>query len=262
MLIGLGTIITGVLTIYPFLAVTQRVNTKMLVMEGWVHTFAAQGAMTELKNGGYDRIIVTGGPVRGNGGYTTDYDTSAHVGAGQLKALGVPASHVQMVPSHTLGRDRTYHSAVALREWLVAHEIKLASINVVTESVHARRTRLLFSEALGPAVKVGIIAVPDPDYDANHWWKYSEGVRDVIGEAIAYVYARLFFHPPPPAASPAGPANTATSNNPCRVRFTSEMVHANGLASSDFIAAADCMLSRTGRSSFALSQFKKHQPPT
>ena len=68
-------------------------------------------------------------------------------------------------------------------------------INVVTEDVHARRTRLLFQEALGPDVKVGIIAVPSPEYEARHWWRYSEGVREVIGESIAYVYARFLFWP-------------------------------------------------------------------
>jgi hypothetical protein len=66
---------------------------------------------------------------------------------------------------------------------------------VVKEDAHARRTRLLFPKALGPDVEVGIIAVQTPDYDPKRWWRYSEGVRDVIGESIAYVYARFFFWP-------------------------------------------------------------------
>ena len=70
------------------------------------------------------------------------------------------------------------------------------SINVVTEDVHARRTRLLFQKALGNDVAVGIISVPNPDYDARHWWRYSEGVKDVFAESVAYIYARLlFFYP-------------------------------------------------------------------
>lgn len=76
----------------------------------------------------------------------------------------------------------------------------VGSLNVVTENTHARRTRFLFQEAFGKNVKVGIIAVPNPDYDASYWWRYSEGVREVISEAIAYVYARLFFHPSAPTA--------------------------------------------------------------
>jgi hypothetical protein len=70
------------------------------------------------------------------------------------------------------------------------------SINVMTADVHARRTSLLFHEAFGDGVTVGIIAVPNPDYDSRRWWRYSEGVREVIGESIAYGYARFLFAPP------------------------------------------------------------------
>jgi uncharacterized SAM-binding protein YcdF (DUF218 family) len=73
--------------------------------------------------------------------------------------------------------------------------MSVSSINVVTENVHARRTRLLFQKAFGGDVRVGVIAVPNPDYEPGHWWRYSEGVKDVLSEAIAYIYARLFFHP-------------------------------------------------------------------
>jgi len=40
--------------------------------------------------------------------------------------------------------------------------------------------------------------VPDPDYDPKRWWRYSEGVREVLGESIAWFYAAFFFHPEPP----------------------------------------------------------------
>ena len=97
-----------------------------------------------------------------------------------------------MVPSHVMGRDRTYSAAVALRDWFHEHHVALRSFNVLTEDAHARRTRLLFEQAFGPTVKVGIISVPNPDYAPRRWWLYSEGVREVIGETIAYCYARIF----------------------------------------------------------------------
>ncbi|MGZ5507333.1 MAG: hypothetical protein ACXWKH_13220, partial [Limisphaerales bacterium] len=53
----------------------------------------------------------------------------------------------------------------------------------------------LVREAFGNDVKVGIISVPSPDYDADHWWRYSEGVREVLDETIAYIYAKFFFWP-------------------------------------------------------------------
>jgi hypothetical protein len=82
-----------------------------------------------------------------------------------------------------------------LREWFLEHHLTVTKFNLLTEDVHARRSRLLFQEAFGRSATVGIIAVPDPDYEAKRWWRYSQGVREILGETIAYVYARFFFWP-------------------------------------------------------------------
>jgi len=105
---------------------------------------------------------------------------------------------VQMVPSHVSGRDRTYSSALALREYFQTNGLAVKSFNVLTEDVHARRTWMLFQKAFGKETAVGIISVPDPDYDPAHWWRYSEGVREILGESIAWLYAEFLFHPEPP----------------------------------------------------------------
>ena len=180
---------------FPYLAVTDRVSADVLVVEGWVHPYAIQAGVEEFKMGSYQRIFTTGGPVVGKGGYINDYQTSASVGADLLKHAGAPAELVQMVPSHVIGRDRTYSSAIALRDWLREHDVEVRSLNIVTEGAHARRTRLLFEKALGPGVAVGVIAASSPDFNAKRWWRYSEGVEDVIDQSVAYVYARFFFLP-------------------------------------------------------------------
>ena len=59
-------------------------------------------------------------------------------------------------------------------------------------------TWILFQKAFGPEVRVGIIAAPDPEYDPTHWWRYSEGVREILGESIAWCYAAILFHPDNP----------------------------------------------------------------
>lgn len=191
------------LNVYPFLAVTAREPADYLAVEGWVHDYAIRVAASEFSTGRYRRVFSTGGPVQGMGGYQNDYSTAASVGAGRLRNAGVPAALVQMVPSRTSARDRTFGSAVALRDWLRDQHITIRRLNVVTEDAHARRTRLLFQEAFGESVAIGIIAVPNPDYDAHHWWRYSEGVRSVLGESIAYLYAKFFFHLPAASAEEA-----------------------------------------------------------
>jgi hypothetical protein len=183
------------LNVHPFLAVTHRTNTNILVVEGWIQRYAIRGGAEEFKTGSYERIFTTGGPENGNGGYTNDYNTSASVGAEILKKFGVPDDLVQMVPSRVIARERTYSSAIALRDWFREHNTPVHSINVLTEGAHARRTRLLYQKAFGRNVTVGIIAVSNPDYNPTQWWRYSDGVREVIGESIAYIYARFFFYP-------------------------------------------------------------------
>jgi uncharacterized SAM-binding protein YcdF (DUF218 family) len=183
------------LNIHPFLAVTKRVNTNTLVMEGWVHEFAARAAANEFRTGTYQLIYVTGEPVTGSGEYTLDSRTDAYVGAGLLRRNGIPEELLQRVPRRAVDRDRTYASAVELKNWFREHNIIVHGVNIVTEGAHARRTRLLFQEAFGKDVAIGIIAAPNPEYDARHWWRYSEGVREVIGETVAYIYAKFFYYP-------------------------------------------------------------------
>jgi len=185
--------------VYPFLATTHRVNADILVVEGWINEHAIRAAVKEFQSNHYQRVFTTGGPVMGSGGYINDFYTSASVGADLLKKWGLPDERLQMVPSRVMDRDRTYGSAVALRNWFRDHNMAVSGIDVVTEDVHARRTRLLFEKALGKNVVVGIIAVPNPDYDWRRWWWYSEAVKGVGSEALAYAYARLFFYPSEPS---------------------------------------------------------------
>lgn len=184
--------------VYPFLAITHRANANILVVEGWIHEYGIRAAVKEFRSNHYEHVFATGGPVVGSGGYINDFYTSASVGADLLKKCGLPDQRVQMVPSRVMDRDRTYGSAVALRNWFRDHNMAVSSIDVVTEDLHARRTRLLFQKALGDKVAVGVIAIPNPDYDAKRWWRYSAGLKEVVSEAAAYVYARLLFYPSEP----------------------------------------------------------------
>ena len=191
-------VVTGLLAIsgiYPFLAITDRTAADLLAVEGWIDDYAVRAATVEFRTGGYHDAFATGGPVHGIGTYINDYSTAASITAQRLKREGLPAEHVHMAPSRVSSRDRTYASAVALRDWMKAHRFTVTRLNVITEDVHARRTRLLFQKAFGPGVTVGVIAVPNPDYDPQRWWACSEGVRDVLSESISYLYARFFFFP-------------------------------------------------------------------
>ncbi len=179
-------------TIGPFLAVTDRAVSETLVVEGWISVHRAAGE--EFSGGAYHQLFTTGGPWSSTS--ADERKTWAWVGAERLKAVGIPAGVVYAVPCPRTTRDRTYQSAVALRDWRRVHDAHFTSMNIVTEGVHARRTRLLFEKAFGKEVAVGIVSIPTRDYDVKRWWLSSAGVRDVVGETLAYLYARFVFSRP------------------------------------------------------------------
>jgi uncharacterized SAM-binding protein YcdF (DUF218 family) len=194
-------------TIYPWLAITKRAPGEYLVVEGWLHGDGFDQAKAEFKRGNY-RKILTSGCRATDGSRTETKVTYADWGAERLRNLGISSDLVEPVPCWVERKDRTYHSALAIKKWFQDHQLSPKAINVVSLGPHARRTRLLFQEAFGSDVTVGVIATPDDAYDPLHWWRSSEGVREVVGEGLAYVYARIFFRPGAADTSQPGTAVT------------------------------------------------------
>lgn len=182
-------------TLHPFFARTAPVDANVLVVEGWIPDYAMEAAKEEFERGDYQKLYVVGGPLQ-RGSPLAKYKTYAELGAACLKEQGLSSKAVQAVPSPIVRQDRTYTAGLVLRDWMIDEGTLPTGLNLVTHGVHARRSRLLFQMAFGDNVEIGIIAIPSRDYDPDHWWRYSEGVREVIGEMIAYVYARLLFSPP------------------------------------------------------------------
>ena len=189
--------LVGVLGIGPFLAVTDSVPGGVLVVEGWVPDYIAETAIAEFKQHHYDKLLVTGIPLQ-QGAPLSEYKNYAQLGAATLMKLGMSTNDVQAVPTGPTRRDRTYAMALSLKQWLREHDPACTKVNLITGGPHARRSRLMFQKALGNGVLVGVISVPADDYDERHWWHASQGVRGIIGESLAYAYARLLFYPPQP----------------------------------------------------------------
>jgi hypothetical protein len=177
---------------YPFLAVSDIPRGGILVAEGWLPDYALMAVKDEFNRHHYDAVYSTGGPLE-RGAFLSRYKTYAELGAATLIALGLPANKVYAVPSPRVPRDRTYTSAVVLQRWLEIHNLKPTFLTVVTMGPHARRTRLCFQKAFGDTAVVSVLALASVDYDEQHWWRTSDGVRSVIAEVIAYCYIRVAF---------------------------------------------------------------------
>ncbi len=179
--------------IYPFLAVDAPVSARVMVVEGWIPMSALKVAADRFRSEEYDMICTVGGWSPGEPHDLLKND--AMIVADQLMEMGLPPAQIFAVPSGDPQRDRTYTSARVLRNWFQDRGGLPAALNVVTEGAHSRRSQLLFEEAFGGTVAVGVISVPVRSYDVRHWWRYSEGVKEVLSEGAAYLYARFLFRP-------------------------------------------------------------------
>ena len=191
---GLGLTLLFLCRTYPFLAVNQPLPTDVMVLESWVSDDILELAVQEFRHGHYRLLLATGSKVQ-QGKYTLPFETYPEMTVAALKKLGLSDRQAIAVPAPTVQKDRTYHSALALRAWLTENEKDLKSLNVVTHACHARRTRLLFEKAIPGQPAIGVIAFDGVEYNAGNWWRCSAGVRDAVGELVAYAYARLLFRP-------------------------------------------------------------------
>ena len=176
--------------IHGFLAPNTPIKADILVVEGWVADYALKNAIKEFERGGYQKLITTGTPLA-KGYYLSQYKTTAELAAATLLALGFDSDKLVAIPAPDVARNRTAASAIALREWIAQSQFKIKSINLYSSDVHARRSWLIFKQVFAPKIKVGVIAVAPDNYNPKQWWISSAGVRSIISEAIAYLYARV-----------------------------------------------------------------------
>jgi serine O-acetyltransferase len=182
----------GVRGMFPLLAVSCPTRTGIMVVEGWIHTMSIPQVVQEYAASQYEAVVVVNaiydtGDKWTSGRYEADYLTNSFI------RLGIPSSRMHLVTCDVVQKDRTYHSALAVKEWLRRNGASVKTVDVVTIGSHARRSRLLFENAFEGKVDIGVIALDEKKYDPGHWWRSSEGVREVLFEGVAYLYVRFFF---------------------------------------------------------------------
>ena len=179
-------VLVFVLGINDFLAINRRVDGNILVVEGWIWRSAAmREAMDEFNRGRYAWLVTLGAPAEG----ATDRTSSAELAAGRLRELGVDESRIVMLAVPWVERHQTYTSAVTLRNWLISSKTETTGVNVFTLGAHARKSLVLFRRALGPEMKVGVIAGTEDTYDTQRWWLSARGTYVVARKVLGYLYA-------------------------------------------------------------------------
>ena len=193
MVLGL-VLVSMILFIHSFLAPIKPVEGSVLVVVGQFPDYSLKEIKDQFEEGHY-KLLVTVGRKYTTGHPMAQYKSAADWTASRLNAQGVLLGKIIPIAITIYPRkDRTYYKALAVQKRLKKAGFAQASIDVVSFGVHARRTWVLFEKVFS-SVDVGVIAIRPDNYDTSRWWLFSEGVRSVISESVAYLYARFIFSP-------------------------------------------------------------------
>ena len=169
---------------------------RTLIVEGWLDEDSLEAAIAVIGRSRYERVIVSGGPIDGwREGQS--WPTYAERAADYLRRHGVASIPVVAVAAPESAQDRTFLSAVVVREWLRRQGGTIDAVDLFSGGVHARRSRLVFQMAFGPEVDVGVLAAAPRRYALERWWTTSDGVKAVLDEAISLAWTACCFAPPP-----------------------------------------------------------------
>ncbi len=177
-----------------FLCISKPITSKNLVVEGWLPDYSLDSLVRYLSEQQPDQIIITGVPLE-RGYYAAEHKTYADIAMATLAERGFDTSGIIKInlPRNIL-RDRTYATALALKEMINKENISLHDFNIYTLGCHARRSYLLFRKAFDEKTCIGIISSRDLSYDYDHWMSSSRGFRTVTNEALAWFYAAFVFN--------------------------------------------------------------------
>ncbi len=185
-----------------WLAVTARAagpaggGARTLVVEGWMDEHALDAAVAVHRLGHYDRILVSGGPIE-DLAWNPRWKTYPERAADFLAGRGLAPPVLVAVPAPASAQDRTFLSAVVVRDWMTANAVPLDAVDLVSAGVHARRSRQVFRMAFGPQTEVGVVAVRGRDEDPAHWWRTSRDAKAAMGELLSIAWTACCFHPAP-----------------------------------------------------------------
>jgi len=122
----------------------------------------------------------------------TDFHSVASICAYGLVQGGVPPGQVTTLPSGEREKNRTLASAMAVRHWLEREGLAgRCSLNVVSESIHSRRTYIIYHKVLkGTGCQVGMIPV---SLEGDRYKGFTISRKDIAREMAGSLYYRLLF---------------------------------------------------------------------
>ncbi len=122
----------------------------------------------------------------------TDFHSLAAICARELRHLGVPEDQIIILESPQSDQNRTLTSALVVEHWIQSNGFEDSAVNVLSESIHSRRTHMLYRYALKKHCReVGIVSVLPED---NRYLGNRIDRKDIIREFTGNLYYRFLFN--------------------------------------------------------------------
>lgn len=123
----------------------------------------------------------------------TFYASVAEECAHDLQKQGIPAELIDAVPSTVSIKNRTLASAIKISSHIEEQALRVSSVNIMSEGIHARRTWISYRFALrDQADDIGIISVPSARSYNPDLQEYTN--REIMRELVSILYYKFIFN--------------------------------------------------------------------
>lgn len=178
-----------VVTIKDFLCLNRPVGAGILVIESWYEPDPTlRDAVTAIRTNRYQKVLCVA--LRDD-----NQPSSATRAVRYLLEHGVDATLVHAIDAPPTVKHRTFATAIAARGWIEKELPGAKSVDVLTKSIHARKSYMLFRKAFQESVSVGVIAAQAEPFPRNYWWLSGRGIYLIVRNTAGCL-AAIVFEPP------------------------------------------------------------------
>lgn len=179
--------------VHNYLSLNNPIKSKILVIDGMFPGYVYDSLVKIINRDKYEIVVTTG--------IETDYVFSpednfntAEISYKILKKKDLKNCRLEKAPAGAIVKNRTYNSALTLKNWLKQNDLEGNGFNIASFGAHSRRTHILYKKVFKD-IDIGMISIRDVSYNPVKWYKYARGMRMVLSETITCVFVKLFFFP-------------------------------------------------------------------
>ena len=180
------TLLSFWLCIFPikyYLVLNRPVKSEYLIVEFWISDYAMNEALNIFKKGLFDKLIV---PV------IVDNEIAGKEEKNYRQLIddkGISQQKLEILKGPHINKHRTISQALMVEKWFMTKNYNPSSINVVTETVHGRKTLITYKRVFRKETKIGIYSVDTNQYDMDRWYFSPLAIKYTIKNFIGCFYA-------------------------------------------------------------------------